>query len=367
MSASAAPVLERRDPRIDVLRGAALMMIYIDHIPLNTLSRLTIRQFGFADAAELFVVLAGYSAMLSFGRAMQRGGPAHGMWRTIYRVAQIYLTQAGLLLATLAIVSLWRRFAPIDVPMFQPVIAEGYDGVARGLVLISLPDYLDILPLYVVLLTCFPLVYWGMRRNPAATVTVSGLLWLLAWGAPSLNLPNALDLTGRGWSFAPLSWQFLFVIGAALAITLGPPGSLLPQPRWAAALCWAYLAWAYVLHRWADVVQSWDAIIEAGLLDKTHLAPLRLLDVLALVYLLLGSSRVLAWCRHRLMRPIEACGRYSLAIYAMGSMMALFGRLEFGSFGPSAAMQLGVNLAGLAAMLGLGQILARRGERRRRR
>ncbi len=370
MATDVPPFVERRsprDPRIDILRGAALVMIYVDHIPLNALSRLTMRQYGFADAAELFVMLAGFSTMIAFGRAFDRGGPAHGMWQTTYRASTIYLVQAGLLLATLAIVTIWRLYLPIDHPLFTPVIAEGYRDVTRGLVLLALPDYLDILPLYVVLLAAFPVIYYAMRWNPAVTVAGSGLLWLLAWNTPWLNLPNALDLTGRGWSFAPLSWQFLFVIGAALAVTLGPAGSLLPQPRWAAALCWIYLAWAYLLHRWADVLQSWDAIIDAGLLDKTHLAPLRLLDVLALVYLMLGSRRILAWSRLAILRPLEACGRNSLTIYALGSMLSLLGRLEFGSFGPSFAMQIGVNLAGLAAMFATGLVLDRRKERRRAR
>lgn len=370
MAAAAPPLTERRsprDPRIDIMRGAALVMIYVDHIPLNELSRLTMRQYGFADAAELFVLLAGFSAMIAFGRAFERGGPRHGLWQTTYRAAVIYLTQAGLLLATLGVVTVWRLYLPIGHPLFTPVIPEGYADVSRGLALMALPDYLDILPLYVVLLTLFPLVYYGMRRHPGLTVAASGLLWLLAWTQPGLNLPNLLDATGRGWSFAPLSWQFLFVIGAALAVTLGPAGSLLPQPRWAAVLCWVYLAWAYLLHRWADVLQSWDAIIEAGLLDKTHLAPLRLLDVLALVYLALGSRRVLAWSKHAVLRPLEACGRHSLAIYALGSMMALLGRLELGTFGPSLVMQLGVNLAGLAAMPLVALALDRRKERRRSR
>ncbi len=354
-----------RDPRIDVLRGAALLMIYVDHIPLNELSRFTIRQFGFADAAELFVFLAGYSAMVAFGRAFDRG-PLHGWTRTIIRIATIYLAQAGLLLATLVIVVAWRQFFPIHHPLFHPVIPEGLTGISRGLALMSLPDYLDILPLYIVLLTAFPLIYYGLRRNAGLTLALSGLLWLIAWSEHRLNLPNALDLTGGGWSFAPLSWQFLFALGAALAITLRKPGTLLPQPRWVGVLCWSYLAWAYLLHRWADVLENWDAVIEVGLLDKTHLAPLRLLGVLALVYVLLGSPRFLAISKHRWLRPLESCGRHSLAVYAMCSIVGLLGRLEFGSFGYGTAMQVGVNLAGVGAMLALGVMLERRKSERRR-
>ena len=347
------------------MRGAALIMIYVDHIPLNLLSKVTIRQFGFADAAELFVLLAGFSAMIAFGRAFERDGARLGWLRTLSRVAQIYLAQVGLLLATLAIVVVWRQFFPIYNRLFEPVIPEGLAGVTRGIALMSLPDYLDILPLYVVLLTGFPLIYFGMRRSPPLTLGISGLLWFLAWIDHRLNLPNALDITGLGWSFAPLSWQFLFVIGATLALTLRTPGMMLPGPRWADVLCWLYLVWAYILHRWADILEDWDAVIEEGLLDKTHLAPLRLLGVLALVFVLLRSRRVLAIASHPLIYPIEACGRNSLAVYALGSILALLGRLEFGSFGESLPMQIGVNLAGVGAMLALGIFLERRRAERR--
>ena len=58
----------KRDPRIDVLRGVALMMIFADHLPGNPLSLITLRNFGFSDAAEVFVLLAGFSSMLAYGR-----------------------------------------------------------------------------------------------------------------------------------------------------------------------------------------------------------------------------------------------------------------------------------------------------------
>ena len=44
-----------RDPRIDFFRGVALIWIFIDHVPGNLLAHLTLRNFGFSDASELFV------------------------------------------------------------------------------------------------------------------------------------------------------------------------------------------------------------------------------------------------------------------------------------------------------------------------
>jgi hypothetical protein len=45
----------RRDLRLDVCRGLALWFIFLDHIPGNALSWLTLRNYGFSDASEVFV------------------------------------------------------------------------------------------------------------------------------------------------------------------------------------------------------------------------------------------------------------------------------------------------------------------------
>src|SRR6202007_1692846 len=49
-----------RDLRLDLLRGLGLWMIYLDHIPDDVRSGLTLRNYGFCDAAEFFVFISGY-------------------------------------------------------------------------------------------------------------------------------------------------------------------------------------------------------------------------------------------------------------------------------------------------------------------
>jgi hypothetical protein len=48
-----------RDARVDFFRGLALLFIFIDHVKENALQSLTMQNFGFADAADVFVALAG--------------------------------------------------------------------------------------------------------------------------------------------------------------------------------------------------------------------------------------------------------------------------------------------------------------------
>src|SRR6516164_3205436 len=44
-----------RDLRLDACRGIVLWFIFLDHIPDNVGSWLTLRHYGFSDAAEVFM------------------------------------------------------------------------------------------------------------------------------------------------------------------------------------------------------------------------------------------------------------------------------------------------------------------------
>src|SRR5690606_11088413 len=63
-----------RELRLDLLRGFALWLIFIDHLPQNLLTWLTIRNYGFSDATEIFIFISGYTAALVYGRAMRERG-----------------------------------------------------------------------------------------------------------------------------------------------------------------------------------------------------------------------------------------------------------------------------------------------------
>ena len=49
-----------RDLRLDLLRGLGPWMIMLDHIPQDIVAWLTLRNYGFSDAAEFFVFISGY-------------------------------------------------------------------------------------------------------------------------------------------------------------------------------------------------------------------------------------------------------------------------------------------------------------------
>jgi len=301
----AAPKPER-DARIDVLRGLALLTIFVDHMPDDILNRVTLHNFGFCDAAEVFVLLAGFSSMLAFGRSFARDGATTGVRRIALRVGRIYLFHAGLLLTTLLVVQGWTARYHMTPTVMAPILGAPVKGLAHGLTLSALPTYLDILPLYVVLLAVFPLAYAVIRRSPPLALLISGLIWLAAALDPGLNLPNWLD--AKGWYFDPFAWQFMFVIGAVLSVEVGRRGGELPRKRWAIWACSLFLAFAFLeAAPWHDWHLPDLRLFAMTLPDKSRLDWLRIVDVLALFYLLLSSPRVRAMCRARWLRPVEAC------------------------------------------------------------
>ena len=64
----------QRDLRLDLFRGLALWLIFLDHIPTNIVSWITIRNYGFSDATEIFIFISGYTAAFVYGRAMLEAG-----------------------------------------------------------------------------------------------------------------------------------------------------------------------------------------------------------------------------------------------------------------------------------------------------
>src|ERR1700751_5920027 len=69
-----APPPVERDLRLDLFRGLALWLIFLDHIPSNVVSWVTLRNYGFSDATEIFVFISGYTAAFVYGRAMRERG-----------------------------------------------------------------------------------------------------------------------------------------------------------------------------------------------------------------------------------------------------------------------------------------------------
>jgi hypothetical protein len=346
------------------LRGLALFMIFVDHIPGDRLNLATMHNFGFCDAAEVFVLISGMSSVLAYGWVFEREGAAAGLNRILRRWLKLYIFQIGLLLTTLLVVFGWTRYYNMEPTIVRPFLDDPLPGIVHGLALNAVPTYLDILPLYLALFAVFPLIYAGLRTAPLLTVGASAALWTAANALPSLNLPNWAD-DGQ-WFFNPFAWQFLFTIGAALAMRSQARGRELPYLQPVAWLAAGYLIFAFLeCAPWAAWHLPDLRPIVLAPPDKTNLAPLRLFDILALAYLILSSPVTRAIAASRIFRTVDICGRHSLEVFTAGCIAALFGRLLFHTFEHDLWLQLLVNAAGFGAMWMVAGCLDAHGSRAR--
>src|SRR5947199_9180677 len=148
-----------RDLRLDLFRGVANWAIYLDHIPDNVVNWITTRNYGFSDAADLFVFISGYTASFVYARMMLDRGFIVGATRLFKRVWQLYV--AHIILFVIYIVSIGYvayRFKDADIVNefnVAGLVENPIDQLRQGLVLKFKTLYLVVLTLYLVLLALF--------------------------------------------------------------------------------------------------------------------------------------------------------------------------------------------------------------------
>ena len=229
-----------RDLRIDLVRGIANWSIFVDHIPHNAVNLLTLRNFGFSGATDLFVFVGGYAAALLYGQMAQERGFLVTATRILKRVWQLYAAYIVLFVIYIDVIGqVAARYAVpdiIDEYNVTGIVDHPVRVLAHGLLLQAKPLNLDTLQLVFPLLAAFPLILAAMLRWPKLTLAASLALYLAARQF-DLYLDSFPD--GR-WYFNPFCWQMLFVLGAWFALDGGRHVRALQE---VAPLRWLALAW----------------------------------------------------------------------------------------------------------------------------
>lgn len=357
-----------RDLRLDFFRGIALFSIFIDHVDWNGfLAQFTIRAIGLSDAAEVFILISGYTAGMVYGRAIERQGVLMAGMRIYHRVWQLYVAHVFLFMQFMATVA--YRVDTLNNSIYAEefraadFLKEPGLAVIKALTLEFQPEFMDILPLYIVLLAALPFVLVGFRLWPAGVLAAAFGLW----GAVQLNKHIALGAypgPNNVWVFNPFGWQALFFLGAWCGWR-GLKGDI-PwlTNRWlfrlaaAGALAGFLLRCSWTLHR---LYSPFPALFGKGLwplLNKTNLPPFRFVNVLVLallvVYLIPAQATFLAG---RVAQPCIICGRHSLHIFCLGILLATIGRLVINEFLGGVLLQCAVVVAGIAIMIGTAALM----------
>ena len=359
-----APVSTERDLRLDLFRGLALWLIFLDHIPSNAVSWITIRNYGFSDATEIFVFISGYTAAFVYGRSMREHGFIVSSARVLKRAWQIYIAHVFLFAIYLAEIAYVAH--SFDNPLYTEemgvinFLRNPDITILQALMLKFKPVNMDVLPLYIVLLVGFSPILWLLLRRPSLGLAASAVLYALMW-----KFNWNLSAYPQGvWLFNPFAWQLLFVFGAWCAL-----GGAQRLARWinspvTVALAVAYLVFAF------SIVMTWyfprlglfvpkflnDVIYP---IDKTNLDVLRILHFLSLAVITVwvvprdwpGLKSPVFW-------PAIVCGQHSLETFCLGVFLSFAGHFVFTEVSNRVLMQIVVSALGIVIMVGVAALVS---------
>ncbi|MGO9359198.1 MAG: OpgC domain-containing protein [Xanthobacteraceae bacterium] len=354
-----------RDLRLDLMRGIGQWMVFLDHIPYDIVSWLTLRNYGFSDAAEFFVFISGYTAGFVYGPAMAHGQFLGATKRLLTRAWQLYIAHIFLFMVFIAQIA--RAARRSDNPMYGDeynifLFLEHPDVmIGQALMLKFKPVDLDVLPLYIVLVLALPAILIGLTRLPYLTLLGSVVLFILArifdWNLPSFP--------GGNWYFNPFCWQMLFVFGAWCGVGGAAKIATFVRSRVVLYLALAWIAFSFV------IVMSWHIPgLEAAIpkwmikiiypIDKSDLDMFRLIHFLALAVVFVRYvPRDWHGLHTKWLRPVILVGQNSLPIFCLGVFLAFGAHWFLAQINGDVTAQILVSLAGMATMVGAGWLLNR--------
>ncbi|NPD13761.1 OpgC domain-containing protein [Xinfangfangia sp. D13-10-4-6] len=352
-----------RDIRLDFFRGLAMIVILIAHITDNPWTLWMPGRFGFSDSTEIFVFCSGMASALAYGVIFHRAGWLVGAARILFRIWQVYWVHLGVfLVAVLAMLALnmsgWFSRDEVGALNLYPFLKNTAPNFFGLMTLTYVPNYFDILPMYMVLLALVPVMVGLARIDGRLALAASVTLWLCGTTG-SIWLPAELWFVNgstRPWFFNPFAWQLIFFTG------YGFVAGWLPKPPLRPGLVVLALgivvltvpfAWHVVIGK-STILQEWRGEWRI-LYDKTGFGLLRYVHFLSLAYLawaLAGEKgarlRSLSTEWPRLVGMVTDIGRQSLAVFAVSMVLARVLGAFLHLLGPGMIVTPAINLTGVA-------------------
>ena len=388
-AAPSAPVATIRDPRLDFFRGIAMFIILIAHTPGNWLTLWIPARFGFSDATEIFVFCSGMASAIAFGKAFEHRGAVLGTARVGFRIWQVYWAHIGLFFAVATTMVILNNIFPdgprnyINQLNLVPFFRDTHENLVGLLTLTYVPNYFDILPMYMAILEMMPIVILLKRVHLGLAIAFVAILWLMAQGRIlavfdleylSFNFP-AEPWSARTWFFNPFGWQLVFftgfafmsrwipappvklwLFGVALFIVLAniPLSNIGPRELGFGAV----EEGANLVHQWRRENRIWITKSDFGILRYVHF-----LALAYLAYVLVGpkGSRIMpsnrtnplaaAW--RVILAVIMKVGQQSLAVFIGSMYLARLLGATFDQIGKTHMTMLLVNMTGFAILIAI--------------
>ncbi|MBC9879962.1 OpgC domain-containing protein [Bradyrhizobium sp. INPA01-394B] len=340
---------------MDLFRGLANWAIFLDHIPNNVVAWITMKNYGFSDAADLFVFISGYTVALVYSRTMAVDGFVVAAVGMLARAWKLYVAHILLFVVYVAAIGYvaqnYGHAYLLDEFNIRRLIADPIEFLKHGLLLEFKPLNLDVLPLYTALMATFPPFLWLLTRTPGMALAASFAIY-----AAALTFDwNLASYPDGAWYFNPFAWQFLFVIGAWISLDGAGLVRRLTASRpalWSAVL-FLLFSFAVTLAARFGFSSAMPAPIADLFLpnDKTNLAPYRILHFLALALVVARLvPRSAMALKLPVLRPAIICGERSLEVFCVGIFLSFVGCFLIELVSDSIAFQLLVSLSGIALM-----------------
>jgi hypothetical protein len=355
--------IKKRDPRLDFFRGVAMLIIFIAHVPNNFWANYIPARYGWSDAAEMFVFCSGYAAAIAFGGTFLRAGFFHGVVRVLFRIWQLYTSHILIFFLILALCVIGNEVLEaknyvgrLNLQYFMNQTPEALLGLVT---LTYVPNYFDILPMYMGALLLIPVAMLLSRVHPWLPIAASVALYLGNWILDG-GLPAHPKHPNLEWFFNPMGWQILFFTGFALS------RGWIKAPPVRAELVILALAFVLISIPFAHW-PTWTRIpayreihdILAPYRTKTDYGMLRYVHFFCLAYLALafvkGREHLLEanWAK-----PILKVGQQALPVFLLNMWLAQLAGMALDTAGRTTATVSLINLIGLGCVVGFAYLVS---------
>lgn len=375
-----------RDVRLDFFRGIAMFIILFAHTPGNFFTSWIPARWGFSDATEIFVFCSGMASAIAFGATYDRAGFALGTARVGYRVWQVYWAHVGLFFATVALVVFLTDLGLTERNYWQqlnlwPLFVESDNWTNENIwlsfmTLSYVPNYFDILPMYMVVLVMMPVVMALSRVNLWLVAAIIAATWLMGQKAftDMVGLPHfnfyaepwvGDDDFRREWFFNPFGWQLIFFTGFAFMCGWLPKPPVTPLLIAVALIIvignvpLSHIGMRELGFDWA---RGWR-IENRYLITKSDFGILRYVHFLALAYLcwvaagdkgarlIATGTGLLARVWSTTLALILKVGQQSLAVFVVSMFLARFSGFAMDVLGRDTWTVVAVNIAGMGVLV----------------
>lgn len=317
--------MSQRIPALDSLRGFFLILMTLDHLG-GPIAQTLYGAFGFISAAEGFFFLSGFVAIQV---CLRKASPSEWL---LLRARKIWFWHVLSVLALSLLVAISSSLGWKLLPGTNLLFSNPFSYFLSTASLVHLPDYLDVLPLYVMLMLLASVAIPTIRltKYPALTLLVgSGFGWGLAQMGLWETLRSPLPTWSKLGAFDPLAWQWVFFAGAALAIATR---SEAPWWKHRLVLPFSCLLVAFFFswkHGWLGLpvfpeTQFWNS--------RSSLGPLRMVNTAA--WVLLFTCLIHKFPKWVDWRFPAFLGRHSLYVYTFHLPLVYLWQFRSFSTGP---------------------------------